>query len=78
MRKNRLFALLLALLLPLGGCTPGRGGEASPPDDTQAAQSVPEPEPAPEPVLILANWTAWIFRKNGKKVNQLFINLLFI
>ncbi len=51
MRKNRLFALLLALLLPLGGCTPRQGGEASPPDDTQAAQSVPEPKPAPEPVV---------------------------
>ena len=32
MRKNRLFALLLALLLPLGGCTPRQGGEASPPE----------------------------------------------
>ena len=45
MRKNRLFALLLALLLPLGGCTPRQGGEASPPQSYlyKAQKAGPEP-----------------------------------
>lgn len=55
MRRNRLFALLVAFGLVLGGCTPGQSGAASSAEEGWTpAESVAEPEPAPAPEPVVA------------------------